>query len=69
MKEFAARIGRPKPDKRRKETGGRKTIARAQNGLCSTQKTLAAVAKLFGFAIQPAGNHQVKSNKNKPLID
>ncbi|MFM5869927.1 hypothetical protein ACET6Z_01425 [Aeromonas veronii] len=48
---------------------GRKTIPRAQNGLCSTPKPLAAVAKLFGFAIELAGNHQVKPNKNGPLID
>jgi hypothetical protein len=41
----------------------------AKNGLCSTQKRLGAVAKLFGFAIELAGHHQAKPNKNKPLID
>ncbi|MFQ2151276.1 hypothetical protein [Aeromonas sanarellii] len=48
---------------------GRKTIARAKNGLCSMPKTLGAVAKLFGFAIELAGHHQVKPNKNEPIID
>ncbi|MFM5848977.1 hypothetical protein ACET69_19885 [Aeromonas veronii] len=47
----------------------RKTIPRAQNGLRSTQKWLGAVAKLFGFSIELAGNHQVKPNKNGPIID
>ncbi|HDO1381838.1 TPA: hypothetical protein P2R06_000055 [Aeromonas veronii] len=36
---------------------GRKTIPRAKNGLCSTPKPLAAVAKLFGFAIELASHH------------
>ncbi|WP_421264733.1 hypothetical protein [Aeromonas veronii] len=48
---------------------GRTTIPRAKNGLYSTLKPLAAVAKLFGFAIELAGHHQVKSNKNEPPID
>ncbi|WP_429135350.1 hypothetical protein ACQXXB_09990 [Aeromonas veronii] len=48
---------------------GRTTIPRTKNGLHSTQKWLGAVAKLFGFAIELAGNHQVKPNKNGPLID
>ncbi|MFM4971342.1 hypothetical protein ACEUCG_07320 [Aeromonas veronii] len=48
---------------------GRKTIPRAKNGQCSMQKALGAVAKLFGFSIELAGNHQVKPNKNGPLID
>ncbi|MEH8136214.1 hypothetical protein [Aeromonas veronii] len=48
---------------------GRKAIPRAKNGLCSMQKTLGAVAKLFGFSIELAGHHQVKPNKNRPLID
>lgn len=50
-------------------TPGRKTIARAKNGLLSTPKPLAAVAKLFGFAIELASHHQVKPNKNGPIID
>ncbi|MFQ1618308.1 hypothetical protein ACK34R_07735 [Aeromonas veronii] len=48
---------------------GRKTISRAKNGQCSMQKTLGAVAKLFGFAIELAGYHQAKPNKNEPIID
>ncbi|MGU5546473.1 hypothetical protein ACV1CV_19100 [Aeromonas veronii] len=48
---------------------GEKAIPRAKNGLCSTPKPLAAVAKLFGFAIELAAHHQVKQNKNEPIID
>ncbi|WP_279504845.1 hypothetical protein [Aeromonas veronii] len=48
---------------------GEKSHAKAKNGQCSMQKTLGAVAKLFGFAIELADNHQVKPNKNRPLID
>ncbi len=32
-------------------------MPRAKNGQCSMQKTLGAVAKLFGFAIELAGQH------------
>ncbi|WP_265177478.1 hypothetical protein [Aeromonas veronii] len=44
-------------------------MPRAKNGQCSMQKALGAVAKLFGFAIELADHHQVKPNKNRPLID
>ncbi|MGL6360827.1 hypothetical protein ACSZM1_01550 [Aeromonas veronii] len=47
---------------------GRKAIPRAKNGLCSTQKQFGAAAKLFGFTIELASHHQVKPNKNGPLI-
>jgi hypothetical protein len=32
-------------------------------------KAACSGGKLFGFAIELAGNHQVKPNKNGPLID
>ncbi|HDZ8847026.1 TPA: hypothetical protein RUW98_002220 [Aeromonas veronii] len=52
-----------------RKTGERKPYQGHKNGLCSTQKWLGAAAKLFGFAIELAGHHQVKPNKNGPLID
>jgi len=48
---------------------GRKTIPKSKNGLYSTPKPLWAMARLFGFAIELASYHQVKPNKNRPLID
>ncbi|MFM5754245.1 hypothetical protein ACET52_05275 [Aeromonas veronii] len=69
MKEFAARIGRPKPGKRRDNIRGEKAIPRAQIGRRDTPKPPGAMAKLFGFAIELADHHQVKPNKNGPLID
>ncbi|MGN5182800.1 hypothetical protein ACTG1Y_11155 [Aeromonas veronii] len=59
----------PKTGQAEEGTPGRKTIARAKNGLCSTPKPLGAMAKLFGFAIGLADHHQVKPNKSEPLID
>ncbi|MGL5391084.1 MAG: hypothetical protein ACRDA8_06840 [Shewanella sp.] len=64
MKEFAARIGRPKPDKRRKKnhSKGPKWAVQHAKAACSG-------GKLFGFAIELAGYHQVKPNRNEPFID
>ncbi|HDO1331355.1 TPA: hypothetical protein P2Q98_004164 [Aeromonas veronii] len=68
MKAFAARIGRPKPDKRRKENRGEKPY---QGPKWAVQHAKAACSggKLFGFAIELASYHQVKPNRNRPLID
>ncbi|WP_429151490.1 hypothetical protein [Aeromonas veronii] len=59
---------RPQTGQAEERHSGRKTIPRAKNGLCSTQKQFGAAAKLFGFTIELASHHQVKPNKNGPLI-
>ncbi|MFM5294437.1 hypothetical protein ACEUAI_09390 [Aeromonas veronii] len=68
MKELAARIGRPKPGKRRKEHREEKPYQGPKMG-CATRQSRLGDGKLFGFAIEFAGHHQVKPNKNRPLID
>ncbi|AYV37226.1 hypothetical protein [Aeromonas veronii] len=54
-------------------SGGRKTgeknHTKGQKWAVQHAKAAWGDSKLFGFAIQLAGHHQVKSNKNKPLID
>ncbi|MGL4765641.1 MAG: hypothetical protein ACRC2N_11525 [Aeromonas sp.] len=54
-------------------SGGRKTgeknHTKGQKWALQHAKMAWGDGKLFGFAIQLAGNHQVKPNKNGPLID
>ncbi|KWR68677.1 hypothetical protein ATO50_05750 [Aeromonas hydrophila] len=48
---------------------GKKSHTKNQKWAVQHAKWLGAVAKLFGFAIELASYHQVKMNKNRPLID
>ncbi|HHQ4681114.1 TPA: hypothetical protein ACSP2L_000155 [Aeromonas veronii] len=54
-------------------SGGRKTgeknHTKGQKWAVQHAKAALGDGKLFGFAIELAGHHQVKPNKNKPLID
>lgn len=50
-------------------TSGEKSHSKGQKWAVQHAKAAWGGGKLFGFAIQLAGHHQVKSNKNKPLID
>ncbi|QGW95814.1 hypothetical protein [Aeromonas veronii] len=54
-------------------SGGRKTgeknHTKGQKWAVQHAKAAWGSGKLFGFAIELAGHHQAKSNKNKPIID
>ncbi|WP_421236584.1 hypothetical protein [Aeromonas jandaei] len=50
-------------------TSGEKSHAKGQKWAVQHAKAACGDGKLFGFAIELADNHQVKPNKNGPLID
>ena len=50
-------------------TFGEKNHTKGQKWAVQHAKTACADGKLFGFGIEFAGHHQVKPNKNRPLID
>ncbi len=48
---------------------GEKSHTKGQKWVVQHAKAALGDGKLFGFTIELAGNHQVKPNKNGPLID
>ncbi|MGL4921951.1 hypothetical protein [Aeromonas sp. 30P] len=50
-------------------TSGEKSHTKGQKWAAQHVKAAWGNGKLFGFAIELAGHHQVKSNKSEPLID
>ncbi|WP_421335929.1 hypothetical protein [Aeromonas veronii] len=50
-------------------TSGEKNHTKGQKWAVQHAKAACSGGKLFGFAIELASYHQVKPNKNEPLID